>query len=461
MPQETAEHYNYEALSLKLNSLHIYVGLADDPVIARAIALLDSLAEKNKLEQCIVSASVFLNALIKHGQGLAWRDYLIFKLITDVNPFSTYFSEKQSNTEFGLWLTEACALDLSTFQDLAMFSLEHVTLDLRIRAIAENNAVVLQRLQDVPTWPRSLGEKGLESLVSDSEAGLKMWQLFRDSLTEPKAWQRLAKALSYFHSTNACGNFCFNRVFKWTDGSEAALLPVAAKRQMQDHSLYDYTQTLEKLSTNTARFLRGESAENALLYGPRGTGKSSSVRLMIRRFAKSGLRLIEVQREQLSDLPKIFERIHALSMRFVIFIDDLSFDEMNDDYTLFKNILDGSVLKQPDNVLIYVTSNRRHLVSENFTDTDNALYANDVRSERLSLSERFGLRLRFVTPNKDDYLKLIRHVLAEQKIVLTDGEREKMEQAALSDSANEASMTPRNALRFIRDYLAKGEVHVH
>ena len=96
MPQETAEHYNYEALSLKLNSLHIYVGLADDPVIARAIALLDSLAEKNKLEQCIVSASVFLNALIKHGQGLAWRDYLIFKLITDVNPFSTYFSDISS-----------------------------------------------------------------------------------------------------------------------------------------------------------------------------------------------------------------------------------------------------------------------------------------------------------------------------------------------------------------------------
>ncbi len=87
---------------------------------------------------------------------------------------------------------------------------------------------------------------------------------------------------------------------------------------------------------------------------------------------------------------------------------------MNEDFTLFKNVLDGSILRQADNVLIYVTSNRRHLLSENFVDTDNALYANDVRSERLSLAERFGLRLRFTTPNKTEYLALIKHVLREQ-----------------------------------------------
>lgn len=460
MATNSADSLQYKALYLKLNSLNIYHELQNDSILHKARDLFATLADDSALESCIFASSAFLNALIKDGLGMAWQDYIIYRIITHVNPFSLYFSEVHEENKYGLWLTEAAALDLSALQEIASFSLDNVVQLLRMRAIAENNALVLQRLQDTPTWPIDLGVERIHELLSNSGSGIRIFSLLKDSIEERSAWQRLAKALSHFHASNGCGAFCFNHVFRWQDGTRKELLPVALDRQMQDHSLYDYTQTLVKLEENTECFLRGESAENALLYGPRGTGKSSSVRLMVQRYAKSGLRLIELSREQLSALPAIFSYVHALNIRFVIFIDDLSFDEMNDEYTLLKNILDGSVVKQAENVLIYVTSNRRHLVSERFADTENALYANDVRSERLSLAERFGLRLRFVTPNKADYLKLIHHVLAEKDIRLNDEGIKKIEKAALSDSANEASMTPRNALRFIRDYLAKGDLNV-
>ncbi len=181
---------------------------------------------------------------------------------------------------------------------------------------------------------------------------------------------------------------------------------------------------------------------------------------MIKHFSSQGLRMIELHKEDLKALVDIFNLVHALAIRFIIFIDDLSFESMSDEYTMLKNVLEGSVLKQPDNILIYVTSNRRHLVSETFHETQNALYENDVRSERLSLAERFGLRLRFTNPQKQDYLKLIKHSLQERGIELDPETENKLEAEALADSVNEASMSPRNAVRFLRKFLAKGEEHV-
>lgn len=460
MPQNTADLFLYKSLDFKFKNLHIYASLREDPILGQAARLFETLAKESRIEDCFSAASAFLRKMIQHSKGLIWSDYLILRIIDNVNPFSRYFAEKHHEDSYGKWLTEVAALDLNELQSLANFSLNDLSDRLRSWAIADSNTLVLQQLQNVPTWPEHFGSAALREQLAFSDTAYKVLNLFKDAMSEPRSWQRLAKVLSYYHAANACGVLCFNRVFHWQNDANQPLLPLTSEQQTQDESLYDYTATLQKLRANTERFLAGKSAENALLYGPRGTGKSTSVRLMIKQYAKNGLRMIELGRKQLAALPQIFAFLHSYSLRFIIFIDDLSFDEMNEDFTLFKNVLDGSILRQADNVLIYVTSNRRHLVSENFVDTDNALYANDVRSERLSLAERFGLRLRFTTPNKTEYLALIKHVLREQGRELNAEQMAALEKSALADSANEASMTPRNAMRFLRDYLAKGESDV-
>ncbi|MEJ2480118.1 MAG: ATP-binding protein [Acidihalobacter sp.] len=212
------------------------------------------------------------------------------------------------------------------------------------------------------------------------------------------------------------------------------------------------------LARNTEQFVRGLPANNALLWGSRGTGKSSLIRAMLEQFAGQGLRLIEVERRDLADLPEIVEPLHGREERFVIFSDDLSFEADDPSYKALKATLDGSVAAAPDNVLIYATSNRRHLLPEYQRDNqdshavDGEIHHGEAVEEKISLSERFGLWLSFHPFRQDDYLAIVFHTLQRMKIPF---DAEAVRPEALRFALERGSRSGRVAAQFARDWAGR------
>ena len=159
---------------------------------------------------------------------------------------------------------------------------------------------------------------------------------------------------------------------------------------------------------NTLAFLNGLSANNCLLYGDKGTGKSSTVKAIVNRYCTQGLRIVEIPKEALHDFPLLVDRIACVPMKFIIYIDDLSFQKQDDRYASLKAVLEGGLAARPKNALIYATSNRRHLIKESFSDRDgDDMHRNDSIQESLSLSDRFGLSVNFSVPDKQRYLDIV------------------------------------------------------
>jgi len=211
----------------------------------------------------------------------------------------------------------------------------------------------------------------------------------------------------------------------------------------------------DRMVANTRQFVAGKPANNVLLTGTRGSGKSSLVKAVLNEFAGQGLRLIEVDKEDLVDLADIVDLIDGRPERFVIFCDDLSFEAGETAYKALKSALDGSVSAPPDNVLIYATSNRRHLMPEYFSENletkrvDDEIHPGEAIEEKISLSERFGLWISFYPFNQDDYLNIVNHwlrYLGVSEKVIADSERD-----ALNWALGRGSRSGRVAWQFARD----------
>lgn len=215
------------------------------------------------------------------------------------------------------------------------------------------------------------------------------------------------------------------------------------------------------LDQNTRQFLAGRPANNALLWGSRGTGKSSLVKALLNEYAGQGLRLIEVEKPDLIDLPDIVERVQARPERYLVFTDDLSFEADDPSYKALKAILDGSIAQPPDNLLIYATSNRRHLMPEYMRENlearhvEGELHQGEAVEEKVSLSERFGLWVSFYPFKQDEYLAIVRHWVA----VLggNGGDAERLEREALQFALLRGSRSGRVARQFAADWVGRQE----
>ena len=198
---------------------------------------------------------------------------------------------------------------------------------------------------------------------------------------------------------------------------ENRIVPVRNPDQTRLSSLVDYKREQKIILDNTSALLEGRPAANILLTGDAGTGKSSTVKAVVNELYDRGLRILEVRKEQLHEIPGVLDELNSNPLKFILFIDDLSFQKDDDNFSALKAILEGSVSAKSSNVVIYATSNRRHLVKESFSDRDgDDVHRNDTMQEIISLSERFGIQITFQKPDKQTYLDIVHHLAAERGV---------------------------------------------
>ena len=248
--------------------------------------------------------------------------------------------------------------------------------------------------------------------------------------------------------------------FRWQRRhGRAALTPVRMPHRIGLDDLQDIDEQKKRIDRNTRQFLAGRRANNVLLTGARGTGKSSLIKALLNEYSAQGLRLIEVDKTDLVDLPEIVEMVGTRPERFILFCDDLSFEEGEDAYKALKSVLDGSVAAMSDNVLIYATSNRRHLMPEYHDENlqtrhvGGEIHPGEATEEKISLSERFGLWISFYPFSQAEYLDIVTHWLSSFGV--PDGELAAVRQEALQWALMRGSRSGRVAWQFARDYAGQ------
>jgi predicted AAA+ superfamily ATPase len=233
------------------------------------------------------------------------------------------------------------------------------------------------------------------------------------------------------------------------------LRPVKSLDPVTLDSLIGIDEQKLQLVRNTERFLSGQPVNNALLWGARGTGKSSLIKAVLNQYKDQNLRLIEVFKNDLQNLPDIVDEIRELDYRFIIYCDDFSFDEGDNTYIVLKTVLDGSIEAPPENVVLYATSNRRHLMPEFMKENldsgvvEGELHYADAIEEKVSLSDRFGLWLSFYPPDQDGYLAIVDSYFADYQ-----GDRSRLHEAAIRFAMRRASRSGRTAKQFFNAWSA-------
>ncbi len=272
--------------------------------------------------------------------------------------------------------------------------------------------------------------------------------------------EQFSHALTDFYCHFGVGKFGLHKAFRVENrDGEVVILPITKTEHVKLSDLVGYESQKRQLIENTEAFVSGKKANNCLLYGDAGTGKSSSIKAIMNEYYERGLRLIEVYKYQMRDLLGIINQIKNRNYKFIIYMDDLSFEEFETEYKYMKAIIEGGMERRPENVLIYATSNRRHLIKETFQDSrtgDDDLHRTDSIQEKLSLAARFGVSIYYGKPPKKDFQEIVR-VLAD-RAGLTIGEEELMLQANRWELSH-GGMSGRTATQFITHLLGQEESH--
>ena len=329
--------------------------------------------------------------------GDAWQHHLLGRLLDDENPFSL-------KAERAEWAEIGPALLTQTRADLAALQVCHRlsgTMFARAAEIAGVPATAWDGFQPLrPSGARPARQRMLQRLHTAND------------------WPALARDLAAYFAENGVGLYGRHRAFRWVhpDG-RGRLEGVGVPDPIRLDELIGYDLEREAIVENTRRFVAGAPANNVLLYGDRGTGKSSTVKALLNEFHAQGLRLIEVAKENLGDYPEILALLRGRRERFILFVDDLSFEEHETQYKALKAVLEGSLEARPENIVLYATSNRRHIVTEKFADRqrgslDDDVHPEDAAQEKLSFADRFGIHAPFLIPDRDRYLRIVEGLAA-------------------------------------------------
>ncbi len=308
-------------------------------------------------------------------------------------------------------------------------------------------------------------EQIVKSVENELDILNRVSALSKDILCEPLNWQGFLPEFStdsanikssYQHRVENIGKYGYgkyasNRMFCIDNDNQ--IIPVKNADNISLDFLVDYETERSKIIENTKALLSGRPAANILLTGDAGTGKSSTVKAVGNEFYAEGLRIIEVRKDQLGIIPKILDELAINPLKFILFIDDLSFLSDDDNFNALKAVLEGSVSARSRNVVIYATSNRRHVIKESFSDREgDEIHRNDTIQEMISLSDRFGLHITFQKPNKQTYLKIVNNLAELNGLTL---EREKLEAEAERFALERGGRSARLAKQLIDSLLSK------
>lgn len=402
------------------HNLLIFGNVLADDIGRGMVRLLDELAEP--LAPSASNATLYgrlFGLLAEEAElypeelvGDAWQNHLLDRLLADENAFSR--KAQADAAAMGPALRAAALLDLQHLQ--ALYHLPATALAATLRAgVASNGG---GRASELVAWD------GLRPLGRGPALHGAQGRQLKRRLASAADWGALVDDLAAYYARAGTGLFARFRAFRWVDvGEEGHLEGIARPDPVSLVELIGYDAERRLLIRNTEHFLAGYPANNVLLYGDRGTGKSSTIKALLNEYGEQGLRLVEVPKQRLADFARILGLLRERRERFIIFVDDLSFDEGQTEYKDLKAVLEGSLEARPANVLLYATSNRRHLVQERFRDRaepgSDEIHAQDTTQEKLSLSDRFGITLTFLAPNQDRYLAIVEGLAAQRGLAIT------------------------------------------
>lgn len=400
-----------------LERLLVYRNLLQDEVVARLIA--------SSKPHAIVDYEL-VAALINFAEatGISGNlpvNYVLYQIGYDSNVFSVTAERYQGNV--GAGLLQAAAHDLGLLQQFCQ-QISYGELDKLV----------------YDYQPTRLKTNQILTMVQPIVAGeLK--------ITPQQAVELLCKG----YARQGYGQLAQYTAFNWERGRGLVGVAEADPVQLTDLVGYDYQKQV--LLANTKAFLAGGSANNVLLVGARGTGKSTSVKALVNGYADAGLRLLSVAKADLDELPLIMQTLGSWGKRFIIFLDDLSFEEFEVEYKSLKSVMDGGIAVKPNNVLIYATSNRRHLIRETWDDRNgDELHRQDSVNEKISLADRFGIVLTFVSPNQEEYLRIVAELALKAGIVM---EQVELRQQALRWEMSHSGRSGRVARQFVDDLAGR------
>lgn len=350
-----------------------------------------------------------LELAVSHGfEGNLWHDYLTYLLASDENAYSTS-CEIVGNVDGSI--NEAALHDFEIFKELFDYDFSAMEKELGADCLSfihnysgfgdEHGKVFNTRIRS-----RICG-------LGRALAGAAGGKEFKDTVTQ-------------FYKEFGVGKLGLHKAFRIEHTEEGAeIIPITKIAHVHLDDLIGYEIAKKKLIDNTKAFVEGRRANNCLLYGDAGTGKSSSVKAILNQYYDQGLRMIEIYKHQFQDLNAVISQIKNRNYKFIIYMDDLSFEEFEIEYKYLKAVIEGGLERKPDNVLIYATSNRRHLIRETFkdkADRDEELHTNDTVQEKLSLVARFGVTIYFGRPEKKEFQDIVLKLAKRNDIGLPEEE---------------------------------------
>ena len=337
-----------------------------------------------------------------HGfEGNLWHNYLTFLLANDENAYST---ECEIVGEIEGSINLIALHDFEIFRELFSYDFDKMENALDVHCFA-----MVSDYQNVKGHGKVFNKRIRDRICELSE-----------KLGKSDSAQDFKAILTQFYKEFGVGKFGLHKAFRiehTEDGAE--IVPITKIAHVHLDDLVGYEIPKKKLIENTEAFVNGRKANNCLLFGDAGTGKSSSIKAILNQYYDQGLRMIEVYKHQFQDLNDIISQVKNRNYKFIIYMDDLSFEEFEIEYKYLKAVIEGGLEKKPENVLIYATSNRRHLVRETFkdkADRDEELHTNDTVQEKLSLVARFGVTIYFGRPEKKEFQVIVKELAKKNGI---------------------------------------------
>lgn len=371
-----------------------------------------------------------------------WHNYLTFILLTNENSFSMTSEKVGANDGTVNHFAKA---DFKVFKHLFDYDFSSIERDLEIDCFS------------TVCHYKAIGKK---ERMYNKNVSEKVQAVSRQ-IEQAEDENEIFKIITEFYKAYGVGMFGLNKAFRIReDGSGVEFLPVNNTEQVLLKDLVGYEIQKKKLVDNTEAFVKGLPANNVLLFGDAGTGKSTSIKAILNEYYDQGLRMIEIYKHQFQDLSSVIAQIKNRNYRFIIYMDDLSFEEFEIEYKFLKAVIEGGMETKPDNVLIYATSNRRHLIRETWGDRsdmeqDEGMHRSDTMQEKLSLVARFGVTINFSKPTQKEYFQIVTELAKRYpEITLTD---EQLCAEANKWELSHGGISGRTAQQFINYLAGKSE----